>query len=420
MLKPCLTASLIALTAAACQQDQDAPATPATQVRDSAGIQVVDNPRPPFGSRLGWRVAPEPSLAIGASDGDPPYLLHRVRDAMQLPDGRIVVANAGSSELRVFDASGTHTATWGREGEGPGEFTSLGGVDTWSGDSLVAWNTSYPLVSIYDRQGNHGRSFSLAAGDPYSFVTAIRGGMILANNERTGGSSGAAGDRLTRNEGHYQVRDGEGLAAASLGTYPVREFYTSTIAGTRILMEIPFMRRVAAAAWGDLAVIAPSHNYQVRAYAPDGTLSRIVRRDHTLVPTTPAHRDAYFLENIRSQRIRTGDPVDEGEALRQARETFADLPLPETLPAFATLLTDALDHLWVAEFRILDGEFEIPGQETSEGPLWTVFDPDGHVLGFVETPLGLRVFEIGANYLLGHSTDEDGVEYVELWPLRRG
>ena len=62
---------------------------------------------------------------------------------------------------------------------------------------------------------------------------------------------------------------------------------------------------------------------------------------------------------------------------------------------------------------------QTPGQETSAGPVWTVFDPDGHVLGFVETPPGLHIYEIGADYLLGHATDEDGIEYVRLWPLER-
>ena len=404
---------------AACQPDGNHSAATATQTRDSADIELIENPRPPPGSRLGWHVAPEPSLTIGAAMGDAPYLLHRVQDAMRLADGRIVIADGGSNELRVFDASGTHTATWSREGEGPGEFTSLGGVDPWPGDSLVAWNAWYPLVSIYDRQGNHGRSFSLADSDPHDFAAALRDGSILAHDDRVDSSSGPAGDRIRVNERHYQVRDGSGLVTASLGTYPGREFYSTTITGTRIVMEIPFMRRIAAVAWGDLAAIAPSHNYEIRAYAPDGTLRRIVRRGHSLVPTTPAHRDAYFLGQIRGSRDRPGGAADEQQALRQTRESFGDLPLPETLPAFATVLTDAIDHLWVQEFRILEGEFEIPGQETSAGPVWTVFDPDGHVLGFVETPLGLEIYEIGADYLLGHTTDEDGVEYVQLWPLKR-
>lgn len=38
-------------------------------------------------------------------------------------------------------------------------------------------------------------------------------------------------------------------------------------------------------------------------------------------------------------------------------------------------------HLWVEEY-------EFPGEERP-GSLWTVFGPEGHVLGFVETPPAL-------------------------------
>ena len=56
-------------------------------------------------------------------------MLHYARDATKLSDGRIVVANGGSDELRIFDRSGTHVGTWGGQGEGPGEFTALGPVE---------------------------------------------------------------------------------------------------------------------------------------------------------------------------------------------------------------------------------------------------------------------------------------------------
>lgn len=49
----------------------------------------------------------------------------------------------------------------------------------------------------------------------------------------------------------------------------------------------------------------------------------------------------------------------------------------------------------------------------------SVFDPDGRVLGFVETPKGPRIGQIGENYILGHYPDELEVEYVQLWPLER-
>ncbi len=49
----------------------------------------------------------------------------------------------------------------------------------------------------------------------------------------------------------------------------------------------------------------------------------------------------------------------------------------------------------------------------------TVFDPEGRALGFPETPPGLRILEIGPDYVLGGAHDALGIEYAQLWPLDR-
>ena len=412
--KPVLAASTFALAVAACQQDRDAPSTPATQTRDSAGIEIVENPRPAHGTRLGW-VAPEPSLNIGTREGDAPYLLFRVRDAMRLPDGRFVVADQGSSELRVFDASGVHTATWSREGEGPGEFTQLDGIAPWPGDSLLAWNARPPGFTVFDLRGNVGRTFALPRADRVTFAAPLGFGGILVFGEGSETGSGSVNTEFAE----YEIRNGKGDRTATLGVFPGSQYYSASMLGTVVTMLLPFSPSIAAASWGELVVVAPNRGYEIRAFGSDGTLRRIVRRDHTPIYPTPAYREAFFREFLRERGFSPEVASSEEEALEQVRQTMGEVPLPETLPAFATVLTDAIDHLWVREFRILDGEFEIPGQETSAGPVWTVFDPVGHVLGFVETPPGLRIYEIGADYLLGHATDEDGIEYVRLWPLER-
>ena len=72
---------------------------------------------------------------------------------------------------------------------------------------------------------------------------------------------------------------------------------------------------------------------------------------------------------------------------------------------------DATGHLWVREY-------DFPREERPV-PLWTVFDPDGRVLGFVETPPGLGILEIGEDYILGRAEDDLGVESIQLWPLER-
>ena len=72
---------------------------------------------------------PEPVLQIGERDGESPYLFSRVRGAVRVPDGRIVVLEGESLEIRVFGPDGTHHVSFGRRGDGPLEFESRG--RTW-------------------------------------------------------------------------------------------------------------------------------------------------------------------------------------------------------------------------------------------------------------------------------------------------
>ena len=51
---------------------------------------------------------------------------------------------------------------------------------------------------------------------------------------------------------------------------------------------------------------------------------------------------------------------------------------------------------------------------------WSVFAEDGVFLGMVETPSGLRLLDIGSDYILGLRLDEDDVEYLEVYDLLRG
>jgi len=402
-----LAGAILAAGANACgdppSSDSDSPALDAI-VRDSADVRIVENPRPPSGSRLGWRAGTEPEVSIGAREGEGPYMLHRASDAFTLSDGRIVVANTGSHELRVFDASGIHVATWGRRGEGPGEFSPLVQAHRWRGDSLLALYSPANHLSILDSGGNFARAFTLARDDSFFQVEAVLpGGAILSSDWV---SRGGLADGLSRTEETYRVRDAEGDMLSLLGSFPGTEWFSAWSGSSGWSVEIAHAHRVSTFAWGDLVAIAPNDTYEIRVFALDGTLRRIVRRDHDLVASTEAHIDAEIEERV-AQR-----PEEErAERRRELRENFREVPFPETFPAFAEATADLVGHLWVREY-------EIPGEGGAD-PVWTVFDPEGRVLGFVETPAGIDVYEIGEDYILGLATDELGVEFIQMWSLER-
>ena len=160
------------------------------------------------------------------------------------------------------------------------------------------------------------------------------------------------------------------------------------------------------AAWGDLIVISPTDRGEITAFTREGTPARIVRLGHEPREPEQAHVDAH----IEAQVARV--PSEMVARRAEYRRELQDVPVAEHFPAFASVMTDALDHLWVEDFAV-------PGED-QPGVLWTVLDPEGRVLGFVETPEGLEIYEIGRDYLLGKTQDEEfGVESVQVWRLER-
>ena len=392
-----LIAMAIAVGATACQPDRQGPAGPRSEVRDSAGIQVVENSRPPDGSRLAWLIGPEPTITIGVLEGEDPYQLFHATDATKLSDGRIVVVNRGTAELRVFDEFGTYLSTWGGEGEGPGEFEDVMQIATLPGDSVITWGLSADAaMHVFDAAGNFGRRFSPPRSESSLRtqwtlpVSVMRDGSILASQQP---------DRVDGVA--VELWDGEGRLRSSLGSHPAQLVQIID----NMLHHETFGRALAREPWGDLVIISPTGRYEIKAYARDSTLARIVRREYVRRVPTDADLDAYIERRVAEM------PGYMLEFADERRRQFRSSPVAEYFPAFESVMTDRVDHLWIEEYE----------SPTDDRParLWTVFDPEGRVLGHVETPRELEIYEIGEDYILGHTRDELDVEYVQVWPLGR-
>ncbi len=386
------------LAPAACAPDHDDGSHPATTTHDSAGILIVENARPPTDSRLPWRIGAEPAASIGTLEGEDPYLLLYVADATRLPDGRIVVVNAGTYELRVFDAHGTHMATWGGRGEGPGEFDYLFEVERWPGDSIVAWQAPRMGISVFDADGNYGRTFRLEeTGARFRPGFAATEGTIMAVHAPEGA------DTIV-----VHLRDGEGRVRSSLGTHPGSEPFRKNVDGRRWLFWKILGRDPVWTPWGDRVAIGHTGRYEIKAFRPDGSLERIVRRD--LARRAPTQAD---IEADIDRRLPIyGLPDAEADSVRaELRPRYEGVPVAEHLPAFASIMADGAAHLWVEEYESVADDF--PAR------LWTVFDPEGGVLGYFETPKDWHIHEVGEDYILVGVRGELDVETVQVWPLER-
>ena len=102
--------------------------------------------------------------------------------------------------------------------------------------------------------------------------------------------------------------------------------------------------------------------------------------------------------------------ADDPNGRRQAARWVDEVPFPEQMPAYQSLKDDVIGNLWVEQYRA-------PWEDQ---PDWWVFDPEGRWLGELSVPKDFRIDQIGADYLLGVRRDENRVEYVTMFELRRG
>ncbi|HEX7089282.1 MAG TPA: hypothetical protein VF192_04060 [Longimicrobiales bacterium] len=128
-----------------------------------------------------WTVSETPRRRHGAEGQGPSHELYQVRGAYRLSDGRLVVANAGSRELRFYDGTGEYLGSAGRKGEEPGEFRWIDSLFVVADDSLVVVeNTRGPLLTVLDREGTYRRSFRLGVDRSYWVVGVFSTGEVVA------------------------------------------------------------------------------------------------------------------------------------------------------------------------------------------------------------------------------------------------
>ena len=370
-------------------------------VRDSLGVTIVESRASTWSAGQGWVVSGDPSLRIGVAAGHPEYEFHDVRDVRRLGDGRIVVANAGSRELRFYDTDGQFIRSVGREGSAPGEFRRIAGIYSIRGDSILVYDDGLRRMSVLDAGGGFVRSFHF---EPVAYELVWPEGY-LTDGSLLAGSSVPMSSRTTTGieRGHVQLLrfDLDGQSIDSLGSFPGAERYVEIMGDLRTTIGGPFRRISRFVAREGGFWVGTGDSFELVGYSLDGRKDRIIRLDRQNRAVTPADVERYL--EIRLDGL---DP----QAAPSIRRAIRESPFPETMPSYSQILVDEEDHVWVSEY--------VPPGEVGT-TMWFIFAPGGEFLGVLELPGGLGVHQIGSDFVLGVHRDELGLEEVHLYQLDR-
>jgi len=85
-----------------------------------------------------------------SQDSEQSDLIWQGADVETGPDGRVYVADAGAGQVHVFDPAGGHLGSFGRKGQGPGEFTFPHALAVTAGRIFVKDRGG--LIKFFDAQ----------------------------------------------------------------------------------------------------------------------------------------------------------------------------------------------------------------------------------------------------------------------------
>ena len=286
-------------------------------------------------------------------------------------NGRIYVADFRANEIRVFSAEGECLQTFGRSGEGPGEFTMLAGI---------LWRPPGFLWAIDAIQGRFTVFDSL--------------GTVVATHRMVSARSASLPWRLWGDSGgnlHYWdpspgniIRYGPGLDLNPQDTFRVprleREMYEQTFGNVRARTPVPHSPRIVHTVdWDGHVWLAKTSVFDLHETTFSGDTLRSVRLRRPAPQLTGAERDSLL----------------EATGLSAQR-------LPEAKTVLGAFSVAPNGWIWV----------ERGGQSITA---WDVFDEQGSYVGAVRPPVAISAEPFP---IFGHETvtavteDALGVQYV--------
>jgi hypothetical protein len=282
----------------------------------------------------------------------------------------------------------------GRAGEGPGEFTRIAAVLV-CGERIIASELTPPRLTIFDSSGEP-RTVPLPAPESQGLLNPL---APLHMCTSTGVIGQLSGPRSTPNPPSVQrhpnliVHVSEGGGVDTLVTYPGMETYSG--------LNVPFGRQLLVAVRDSLLYTVDTNAAEIRVATMDDRTKRILRLSVPARDVTPADVD-----RIREQYLGGLSPGVRAEV----QPRFEAVQMPSTMPFFGRLLVAPDYTVWLQAYQPFRAELQTR---------WTVIDATGRWLGDVTLPPSFTVEEIGNDYVLGVWRNEDGVEFVRRYRIRR-
>ena len=386
---------LLHLVVASCS-DASTDSTATSEVTDSAGVRIAF-------TRLGpdapaCRAGGE-NVRIGSANGEDGTPLFDVNDVAILGDGRIVIVNRGTSQIKVFSQSGAPVGEFGRQGGGPDEFRNLWSVDVRGDDTLVVGDYRPWRFTFFTPDGTLIRRVELKPPEIErpNFAIPLEAGAGFVMEQPHVEAQDEMVDRVVP----LRLYGEDGVLRGAVGNFWLDRFGFLAkdigYAGNPI-----FGARASFSHLRDDLILYGTGRYeQLEIWNTAGRLQRIVRwqsRERVVSPNDP---DVWR----RQRRNEIEARFEITPAMQPAIDAqIGDhLPVADLYPGHDRVVVTKEGDIWIQEYR----------RPLDDGPdRWWVFDTEGRFICSASLPTDFLMMAVANDRVVGVARDSLDVEYV--------
>jgi len=355
-------------------------------IEKADGVIIVKNPNEPLYQEDIFVLNEELQIHGGDIDQEEEMFQNIVSIAVD-DNQNIYALDSQAANIKVLDGQGRLIRIIGRRGQGPGEMVRPLDIQMFIREELMVQDVGQFCLHFYTLQGEYLRkvptsgmvNFGRPRVDSNGFI--IAGHLIYGNVTKT---------YVKKFDSH--LKPIFTVASLSVVSRPpsansngIMDFFELE-QGTNMVWDITIGDRIL---WGDF------NKYEIHVYSPEGTLEKIIAKDHTPLEITDEAK-AHLVDESGY-----GLPPIQG----------ATVEFPEYFPAFIRFSSDEEGRIFVQTY-----------EKTADGKKdnYDVFDSEGRYLARIPLEHRLQIWKDNRLYTL--EDNEDGYQIIKRyrvnWILR--
>ncbi len=334
-------------------------------IEEEDGVTVVKNPKEPIHSEN--IVSLEEELSIGEAEGRKEYMFSQVRNIAVDDEENIYVLDRKEVHIKVFDKHGEYLRTFGKKGQGPGEFNIPSGILITPQNEIMVEDSR--VLHFFTFQGEFIKSLSAAKVQFFARTSMDSQSSIYAMTATINMEKGTSLYELKKFDPNLNFLN-------TVASIPGPE------AGKPFDPFIPlFLWKIGE---NDNIIYGYQKNYEFLFFDPEGKLIKKIIKDHTPVKITEEEKEE-----------------SPGDSLP---------PLKYALTGFHTaFFTFSLDE----EGRIIVQTWE--KTEDREQHYYDVFDPKGIYIARVSFKFRPQIWKNHKLYTI--EEDEEGFQRIKRYKV---